>query len=1059
MHVTILYGSETGNAESIAKDLGKSINEAAKEGGKSEFTTANVFEMNQFKRKKLMETWAASPANGMARHALIVVCSTTGNGDAPENAGRFIRFIKKPVPESLSKGCADPTKPLTNVAYATLGLGDTNYDQFCASGKLLDRKLNEWGAVRALPLVCADEATGLDSAVEPFLDSVLDGLAHACDSGERKDEVDDALGGGVAAVSLTQDEEADPKPDIGRESECSAAIDEEKGSGSPSEGLANESNGTSSSKPKTEQSTSTSAASKSASPLYILYGSATGNAEHIAKDLAKTYETYLSNPSFLGYFTSVQCCELNKYKKNCLDTWSSSPDSNNLQKVKHGIIIVCSTTGNADAPENADRFVRWIKRKTTKGDTFQHCAYAVLGLGDTNYDVFCAMGKVIDKRLEELGGTRAVSLGMADEATGLEEVVEPWVGNVISELAEVCKGHTSIGSLNQGMRLPETNKRPIRSSSPTDEEKKMEDGDLVPFNSRSTGVRTIRALMSIPITDPLPDVPNSELPTMVSSLSSCRLIDETTRDRSESLAAENMTVSSASSGFLFTASRPYESKILNARYLTKTNTACAAKVAEVLDSGDGKLVEALDMYSHHFPLSEDKNGKRVIEMTMSLPDDFTLEYEPGDSVGMIVPNSHDSVGFVLEMLLRNHGIQRSQRISVDEGDPVTVEEALRTTVDLSGPMKKKRLLLLANFAKDAEEERALRLLSRASKPGEPDLYDTFVEQQRRSVVDILHEFPSAQSISLEGLLGCLTAIPPRYYSVCSSPLKDRQDGNECQVKVAFSVVDFNTPVVQCDVTSGRRVRGLATSRLECVSSPFLSGRQPSAHATLLIFPKPTHEFRLPADISTPLVLIGPGTGIAPFIGFLSHRLAQIASLESTEAAHVASEGTWRGSYELNPDELNISKSDVKGLNVAADYLCKQKTGDVDLFFGCRHSDHDYLYQHELERFRDVGLISNLYTAFSRDDKEHKTYVQTLMLTDETCGKRLVEMITKKQASVYICGDGNAMGRDVQNAIVSLLAKDLMDSGKCETAEQAKSGGIAKIDQMKSFGKFVLDIWS
>ena len=392
MHVTILYGSETGNAESIAKDLGKSINEAATEAA---FTTADVFEMNQFKRKKLMETWVASPANGMARHALIVVCSTTGNGDAPENAGRFVRFIKKPVPESLSKGCADPTKPLTNVVYATLGLGDTNYDQFCASGKLLDRKLNEWGAVRALPLVCADEATGLDSAVEPFLNSVLDGLARACEAGDRKEGegVDGAFAEGVATISLTQ--EANPKPDVKRGSECSAT-DEEKSSGPPpaSEGVANESNGTASSKPKTEQT-----ASKSASPLYILYGSATGNAEHIAKDLTKTYETYLSNPSYLGYFTSVQCCELNKYQKNCLDTWSSPPDSINPQ-VKHGIIIVCSTTGNADAPENADRFVRWIKRKTTKGDTFQHCAYAVLGLGDTNYDVFCAMGKIIDKRLE-----------------------------------------------------------------------------------------------------------------------------------------------------------------------------------------------------------------------------------------------------------------------------------------------------------------------------------------------------------------------------------------------------------------------------------------------------------------------------------------------------------------------------------------------------------------------------------------------------------------------------------------------------------------------------------
>ena len=63
-------------------------------------------------------------------------------------------------------------------------------------------------------------------------------------------------------------------------------------------------------------------------------------------------------------------------------------------QTKHALIIVCSTTGNAEAPENADRFTRWIKRKTTRGDQFGFVAYSVLGLGDSNYDVFCAAAKV-----------------------------------------------------------------------------------------------------------------------------------------------------------------------------------------------------------------------------------------------------------------------------------------------------------------------------------------------------------------------------------------------------------------------------------------------------------------------------------------------------------------------------------------------------------------------------------------------------------------------------------------------------------------------------------------
>ena len=174
---------------------------------------------------------------------------------------------------------------------------------------------------------------------------------------------------------------------------------------------------------------------------------------------------------------------------------------------------------------------------------------------------------------------------------------------------------------------------------------------------------------------------------------------------------------------------------------------------------------------------------------------------------------------------------------------------------------------------------------------------------------------------------------------------------------------------------------------------------------------------------------------------------------------MTSEGTWRGGYELDPNELALSKGDARGLNLAVDYMSKhQRVGEIDLFFGCRHEDHDYLYRSELNEFKEQGILTNLYAAFSRD-AGRKTYVQTLMREDAQCGKRLVEMIMERQASVYVCGDGNAMGRDVQEAIVSLLAKNLCEKGKSESDEDAKAKAAAHVEQMKTFGRFVLDIWS
>lgn len=136
---------------------------------------------------------------------------------------------------------------------------------------------------------------------------------------------------------------------------------------------------------------------------------------------------------------------------------------------------------------------------------------------------------------------------------------------------------------------------------------------------------------------------------------------------------------------------------------------------------------------------------------------------------------------------------------------------------------------------------------------------------------------------------------------------------------------------------------------------------------------------------------------------------------------------------------------------------KQRHGEIDLFFGCRYRDHDWLYEKEVEEFRTMGIVSRSYNAFSREEGREKMYVQTIMLKDEACGLRLVDMITKQMASVYICGDGNAMGRDVQEAITTLLAEKTF--GKESDEREAMEKAVQYVDQMKRSGRFVLDIWS
>ena len=142
--------------------------------------------------------------------------------------------------------------------------------------------------------------------------------------------------------------------------------------------------------------------------IYILYGSATGNGESIAKILAQNIHEDLK--------CEVYCNTLNSIKN----------DISELHNNCRLLIIICSTTGNGDAPENANIFWNTLKKRSLSKTILNNMPFIVLGLGDTNYDKFCHMGKSINKRLKEIGGTPYLELECADESNNFEETIENW---------------------------------------------------------------------------------------------------------------------------------------------------------------------------------------------------------------------------------------------------------------------------------------------------------------------------------------------------------------------------------------------------------------------------------------------------------------------------------------------------------------------------------------------------------------------------------------------------------------------------------------------------------
>jgi cytochrome P450 / NADPH-cytochrome P450 reductase len=258
-------------------------------------------------------------------------------------------------------------------------------------------------------------------------------------------------------------------------------------------------------------------------------------------------------------------------------------------------------------------------------------------------------------------------------------------------------------------------------------------------------------------------------------------------------------------------------------------------------------------------------------------------------------------------------------------------------------------------------------------------YRSDILGKRKSVFDLLEEHPACE-LPFHAYLEMLSLLAPRYYSISSSPSGDPA---RCSVTVA---------VVEGPAHSGR-------GRYKGICSNYLAGRR--AGETIQATVRETKAgFRLPDDASVPIIMIGPGTGLAPFRGFLQERAARKE----------------RGS----------------------------SLGPAMLFFGCRHPDQDYLYADELKAF-EAGGITELYTAFSRSDGP-KTYVQNLI----TAQKEQVWSLIENGAIIYVCGDGGKMEPDVKAALVAIYR---------ERKGADADAGLRWIDDLGAKNRYVLDVWA
>ncbi|WP_394233510.1 sulfite reductase subunit alpha [Niallia oryzisoli] len=358
-------------------------------------------------------------------------------------------------------------------------------------------------------------------------------------------------------------------------------------------------------------------------------------------------------------------------------------------------------------------------------------------------------------------------------------------------------------------------------------------------------------------------------------------------------------------------------------------------------------------------LNGEGSAKEIRHIELSL-EGSGLTYAPGYALGVVPSNDPELVSAIIEEMKWDAA---ADVVVGKQGETLSLKEALTTYFEIT--LLSKKILLQAAALTENEELKTLILAENADQLKE--------YTNGRDLLDMLRDF-GPWNATAQDVVSLLRKMTPRLYSIASSIA-----AHPGEVHLTIGAVRYTA--------HGRDRKGVCSVQ---VAERLQEGD------TVPVFVQPNKHFHLPEDQEKDIIMVGPGTGIAPFRSFIEER-----------AVNQASGKTW-------------------------------------LFFGDQHEATDFIYKEELEAYQKDGVLTKLDTAWSRDT-EKKVYVQNKMLENS---KELFDWINNG-AYFYICGDKQRMAKDVHTALIDVIEKE--GSMSREEAE-------AYLTDMQKQGRYQRDVY-